>query len=182
MYLTNFFNHLNKILTHKRCVAKYCFMCGLYSQGILHDMSKFSPVEFFEGVKYYQGNSSPINACKKDKGYSNAWFHHRGRNKHHWEYWVDDFQKGMIPKKMPFKYVLEMFCDFLGAGEAYNGKKFTMDAEYDWWTDKRKKSVLHPGALIIMDHLFNSAKYKGIKETLTNKEYINKLKKEYELY
>lgn len=182
MYLTNFLNHLNKVLTHKRYVAKYCFMCGLYCQGILHDMSKFSLVEFFEGVRYYQGDSSPINACKKDKDYSNAWFHHRGRNKHHWEYWVDDFQKGMIPKKMPFKYILEMFCDFLGAGEAYNGKNFTMDAEYDWWTDKRKKAVLHPNALITMDHLFNSAKYNGIKETLTNKEYINKLKKEYEAY
>ncbi len=89
--MSKFFKHLNKILTHKRWVAHYCFMCGLYWQGIMHDMSKFSPTEFWESVKYYQGTRSPINACKEDKGYSMAWFHHRGRNKHHWEFWMDDF-------------------------------------------------------------------------------------------
>ena len=172
-------NHLKTVLKHKRCVAYYCFMCGLYKQGIMHDMSKFSPTEFIESVKYYQGTSSPIDACKKDIGYSLAWFHHRGRNKHHWEYWVDDFQDGTIPKKMPFKYVLEMVCDYLGAGRAYMGDKFTIQSEYDWWQNKRKLAVLHKDVLKLVDILFDLMLANGIKETLSNRKLIKKLENKY---
>lgn len=176
MYLSNFLKHLKTVLKHKACVAHYCFMCGLYIQGICHDLSKFSIVEFFESVKYYQGTSSPINECKKVNGYSNAWFHHRGRNKHHWEYWVDDFEKGMIPKKMPFRYVLEMVCDFLGAGRAYMGKDFTIDAEYEWWLDKRTKAKMHSDVMTVLDKMFAQMKKHGIERVLKNKKYIRKIK------
>ncbi len=179
MYITNFFRHLKTVLKHKFFVAHYCFMCNLYLQGILHDMSKFSPVEFFESVKYYQGTRSPIDACKEDKGYSNAWFHHRGRNKHHWEYWVDDFQKGVIPKKMPFKYVLEMICDFLGAGRAYTGNKFDIRDEYDWWQNKKKTAIMHPDVIKLIDILFNTMQTNGIEKTLTNKKLLRKLERNY---
>lgn len=67
MYIVNIFKHLKKICTHKYWVFYYCLKAGIPIQGLLHDMSKFSPVEFFESVKYYQGNSSPIEACKKQK-------------------------------------------------------------------------------------------------------------------
>ena len=178
-YFINFFKHLKTVMKHKICVAHYCFMCELYFQGIMHDMSKLSPVEFFESVKYYQGTSSPIDACKADKGYSNAWFHHRGRNKHHWEYWVDDFQSGMVPKKMPFKYVLEMICDYLGAGRAYMGDKFTIKSEYNWWQDRRKTAVMHADVLKLTDTIFNAMLANGIEKTLTNKRYLRKLEKRY---
>ena len=81
--------HLKTILKHKRLVRQGCFKVGLYRQGIFHDMSKFSPVEFWVGAKYFQGNMSPNNAERKDKGLSYAWLHHKGRNKHHLEYWID---------------------------------------------------------------------------------------------
>ena len=180
MYIKNFFKHLKKVIIHKTYVAHYCFMCRLYIQGLLHDMSKLSFTEFFESVKYYQGTSSPIDACKADKGYSLAWFHHRGRNRHHWEYWVDDFEKGTIPKKMPFKYVLEMVCDFLGAGHAYGGKSFTMQSEYDWWLKKRERAILNDATLNLVDEIFNTMLKNGIEETLKDSSYINKLKNEYQ--
>ena len=99
-------------------------------------MSKFSPVEFFESVKYYSGTRSPIDACKEDKGISMAWMHHKGRNPHHYEYWVDNFDKGGEPKEMPIKYKVEMICDYLGAARAYMGKNFSYKAEYEWWQKK----------------------------------------------
>ena len=175
MIIKNIIGHLKTVLKHKKCVAHYCFMCGLYKQGIFHDMSKFNPVEFIESVKYYQGTSSPINACKADIGYSNAWFHHKGKNKHHWEYWVDDFEKGFIPKKMPFKYALEMVCDYIGAGRAYMGNDFTMKAEYDWWRDKRKVVCMHKDTKKMIDIMFRDMTKYGIKKILTNKRYIKKL-------
>lgn len=137
--------HFKTICKHKYWVGKYCFKVGFYKQGILHDLSKFSPTEFIESVKYYQGTSSPIDACKKDKGCSNAWLHHKGRNKHHYEYWQDNFDKGGESLLMPFEYAVEMLCDYLGAGRAYMGDKFSYGAEYNWWLNKMKNPVaMHP--------------------------------------
>lgn len=178
--MSKFFKHLNKILTHKRWVAHYCFMCGLYRQGIMHDMSKFSPTEFWESVKYYQGTRSPIDACKEDKGYSMAWFHHRGRNKHHWEFWMDDFEKGCIPKKMPFKYALEMICDYLGAGRAYAGKGFTMETEYNWWLKKKTTAKMHADTFAFACEIMDHMKEIGIEKTLKDKAYIKYLQEKYE--
>ena len=154
MNVKHIFAHLKKIIVHRRWVRRYCFMAGLYRQGLTHDLSKFSPTEFWEGVRYYQGTSSPIDTCKKANGYSMAWFHHRGRNRHHWEYWVDDFQDGMVPKLMPKQYAIEMFCDFLGAGHAYMGKSYTLEKEYAWWQKKRDKVVMHPAIKDFIDNCF----------------------------
>ena len=128
--------HFKKICTHKYWVAKYCFKAGLYWQGLMHDMSKFSWTEFWESAKYYQGDSSPINACKADKGYSLAWQHHKGRNPHHYEYWTDRYDDGTVAIEMPYKYAAEMICDYIGAGKAYMGDKFTFAREYQWWIKK----------------------------------------------
>ncbi len=89
MKLANVWNHLKTITEHKFFVMKNCFRVGLYRQGLLHDLSKYSPEEFVIGVRYYQGNRSP-NAAEREKyGFSKAWLHHKGRNKHHFEYWID---------------------------------------------------------------------------------------------
>ena len=84
--MNRFFGHLSTITRHKIKVTLLCFRCGLYAQGIKHDLSKYSYVEFWAGVRYYQGNRSPIDREKEVKGYSMGWLHHKGRNKHHWEY------------------------------------------------------------------------------------------------
>lgn len=150
--VTNAAKHFMKINTHKFHVAKYCFAAGLYKQGITHDLSKFSPTEFLESIKYYQGDSSPILAAKDDMGYSLAWQHHKGRNLHHYEYWQDDFDHGGRPLKMPFRYALELVCDYLGAGEAYMGKNFSFQAEYDWWIDKKSKPIaMHPQTMAFVE-------------------------------
>lgn len=133
--------HFNTVCTHKHWVLHYCIKAGIPVQGILHDLSKFSPVEFFESVKYYQGTSSPIDACKKDKGWSKAWMHHKGHNPHHYEYWMDKFDDGGVPLDMPIKYKVELICDYLGAGKAYMKDKFSYKAEYEWWLNKNKKPL-----------------------------------------
>ena len=133
--------HFKKICIHKYWVAHYCFKCGLYWRGIKHDMSKFSPVDFWESVKYYQGNRSPIDAAKEDKGWSAAWMHHKGRNTHHYEYWQDNFDNGGNPLIMPFEDSVEMLCDYLAAGRAYMGKNFSFTSEWKWWAAKNNKPL-----------------------------------------
>ena len=72
--------HFKTITYHRYLVMKGCFKVGLYYQGLTHDLSKYSPTEFWVGAKYYQGNRSPNNAEREDIGYSSAWLHHKGRN------------------------------------------------------------------------------------------------------
>ena len=145
MNYKNAWLHFKKICKHKYYVGKYCFKMGMYWQGITHDLSKFSPIEFFESVEYYQGDRSPIDKCKEVNGCSKAWQHHKGRNPHHYEYWVDNLDNGGKALIMPKKYAKELIADYLGAGHAYFGKDFTYQKEYDWWLNKRKHPLLmHP--------------------------------------
>ena len=157
------FKHLTLVCKHKKYVYLACKEAGIPWQGVIHDLSKFSPTEFLESAHWYSGDRSPIDNCKDALGYSLAWFHHRGRNKHHWEYWVDDFQDGMVPKLMPFKYALEMLCDFIGAGKAYMGEKFTYKGEWEWWQNKKKMVIMHPVVWHFIDHEMEEMAYHGSK-------------------
>lgn len=145
MFFNNARKHFMTVCRHKRWVFHYCRIAGIPWRGIKHDISKFSPTEFFESVKYFQGDRSPIDACKEENGYSKAWLHHKGRNKHHYEYWQDNFDNGGQPLQMPFKDALEMVCDYLGAGRAYMKDNFNYQAEYEWWQNKKSKPLaMHP--------------------------------------
>lgn len=139
--IRKFFGHLKTVLTHKFWVFYYAVKLGIPIRGFFHDFSKLHPVEFFESVKYYTGTRSPIDECKRVNGYSKAWMHHKSHNKHHYEYWQDNFDNGGIPLCMPYKETLEMLCDYLGAGKAYNGRSFTFQKEYEWWKIKSSKPL-----------------------------------------
>ena len=118
--------HLHTVNRHRRMVRHYCLKLGLVWQGLTHDMSKYSPTEFWRGVKYYQGWRSPNDQERLENGVSLAWLHHKGRNRHHFEYWIDYCRRedGTIyigGCKMPKKYVAEMFCDRIAACRVYQG-------------------------------------------------------------
>ena len=144
--------HFKTITQHKLLVMKYCFRLGLYWQGLLHDLSKYSPVEFFVGAKYWQGTCSPNNAERKATGVSRAWLHHKGRNKHHFEYWID-YAVGadlsgenmpMVGMKMPEKYVAEMFCDRVAASRVYMGENYTHRSPWEYYDRFKSHYIIHP--------------------------------------
>lgn len=190
--MKNIFNHLKTIHTHKKWVFHYCCLAGIPLQGLTHDLSKYSPTEFFESIKYYQGTSSPINAAKADKGYSSAWFHHKGRNKHHYEYWMDNFDNGGENIIMPYKYWVEMICDYLGAARAYRKEHFSYQDEYNWWLEKEKKCALNPKLKLATTDVFKTLAgqennywndgYIHPDELITKKSRYFILKKAYEVY
>lgn len=126
--MNKFFGHLSTVTEHRRFVRQACFKMGLYWQGLTHDLSKFSPIEFWPGVKYFNGSYSPSVDERKSRGYSVAWLHHQGRNKHHFEYWIDYTGNGRAekaPVKMPLKYVAEMVADRYAACRTYQKDKYT---------------------------------------------------------
>lgn len=143
MKLINIWNHFKTITKHRMLVCRHCFQIGLYRQGLTHDLSKYSPEEFFTGVRYYQGTRSPNAAEREDLGYSKAWLHHKGRNKHHYEYWIDISvrkEEGLVGNKMPLRYVAEMICDRIAACEVYKGKAYTT-AQRLWNTMNLRKNT-----------------------------------------
>ncbi|MBQ4110939.1 MAG: catalase [Clostridia bacterium] len=143
----NFTGHFKTITAHKLLVMKYCFRVGLYRQGLMHDMSKYMPSEFLIGAKYYKGTESPNNVERRETGVSSAWLHHKGRNKHHFEYWMDyglDKNKGIVGMKMPKKYVAEMFCDRLAASKIYMGDKYYQEYPLEYFNRSRHRIIIHP--------------------------------------
>ncbi len=166
--------HFCTITYHKYLVAKGCFAVGLYWQGLLHDMSKYSFTEFRVGAKYYQGTRSPNNAEKEDIGYSSAWLHHKGRNKHHLEYWLD---YGLAPDKrikgmrMPKKYVVEMVMDRIAACKVYMGSDYQDGAPLAYYERGKDITPLHEESRALLVHLLSMLAEKGEKETFA---YIKK--------
>jgi hypothetical protein len=143
MKIRNVFRHLSVVLRHKHEVFKAMAMCGHPLRGLSHDLSKFNPVEFAESVKFFQGNRSPIEAAKEDYGYSMAWFHHRGRNPHHSQYWCDISFGEVIPCEIPWRYLLELICDGIAAGKVYSSKTWNSDVPLKYWLLRDSKSFYH---------------------------------------
>ena len=163
--------HLKTITKHRNLVMKLCFACGLYRQGLLHDLSKYSPAEFYAGVLYYQGDRSPNDVDRRENGYSAAWMHHKGRNKHHYEYWNDYILpehggSGVGPIAMPRRYVAEMFCDRLAACHVYHPNDYSDDMALNYFNRGKNRIDMHPDTKRDLDFLLRfNAKY-GEKEAL----------------
>ena len=141
-----FFAHFKTITHHRHLVLRGCFRVGLYKQGLLHDLSKYSLCEFRAGVRYYQGTRSPNTAEREDKGYSEAWMHHKGRNRHHFEYWtdLDPVTHVYVPVPMPDRYLAEMVMDRIAACKTYQGKNYTDAAPLAYFERAHESSLLHP--------------------------------------
>ena len=141
--------HFKTITKHRNLVCRYCLRLGLVGQGLMHDLSKYSPTEFWRGAKYYQGTRSPNDAERKETGLSLAWLHHKGRNRHHFEYWIDyviqpDGSVGFGGNRMPLRYVAEMFCDRVAASKVYLGDKYTDAAPYNYYAASKDRILIHP--------------------------------------
>ena len=174
--IKNAIKHTKLVLTHKWYVFIYCTKLGLPWRGLVHDMSKFSPTEFCESVKYYDGKISPITVCKGKNGYSEAWLHHKGRNKHHTHYWVDETAIEKTPI-IPYKYVAEMICDKLSASKVYNGKDWTKRSELEYWEKEKLRIRVNKHVEEMLTEVFEQVAEKGIEPVLTKSNIQDLYKK-----
>ena len=171
MNIKNVYLHLRLVLQHKWRVFINCAKCGLPWRGFMHDMSKFSPIEFFESAKYFQGNRSPITASRQDIGYSAAWLHHKGRNKHHTEYWFD--WECEVQPLMPYKYMVECVCDKLAATRIYSGNKadYPKDKPLLHFRKFCKPDVMNPKTVEFIETVFTDIQTLG-EDGVLNKKYM----------
>ncbi len=141
----NISGHLKTINHHKLLVTKMCFQVGLYKQGLLHDLSKYHPKEFIPGIIYYQGTCSPYNMEKRLHRLSKGWLHHKGRNPHHFEYWIDMSPvpgEGFVGMKMPKRYVAEMVVDRICASKNYQKDDYKDDSALLYYLRGRKMMII----------------------------------------
>lgn len=168
----HFFKHLHTINRHRRLVRKYCFKLGLYWQGLTHDLSKYSPTEFLVGAKFYTGHFSPNKGERDEKGYSESWMHHKGRNRHHYEYWTDYSAKTdnpLEPMEMPVKYFAESIADRIAASRVYHGANYTDGDSLEYFLTREKPSHMHINTYNELMKVLTMLKDKGEDETF---EYL----------
>lgn len=159
--------HFKTITHHKLLVAQGCFRVGLYWQGLTHDLSKYSPTEFLVGAKYYQGNRSPNGVERKDKGYSTAWIHHKGRNRHHFEYWTDmSLETGRYESvPMPRKYLVEMVMDRRAACMTYQGAAYTDASPWEYYQRSHDRNLMHPQLQQELEYILRMLRDEGEEKT-----------------
>lgn len=163
--MIEYWKHFKTVCIHKYFVFRECAACGILWQGIIHDLSKFGPTEFVSSAKHFQGNRSPIEEEKEEYGYSKAWLHHKGCNKHHWEYWTDFSDSGdIIANEIPYKYVVEMVCDWIGAGKAYSKDKWAQADPINYFNSHRKGRYFHPNTEKLLIAFQECIRNKGLKE------------------
>ena len=169
------YKHFKTITRHRHAVIRHCFKAGIGFQGLFHDLSKYTPIEFFTGCRFYQnGKRSPNEAEREDKGYSAAWLHHKGRNKHHFEYWTDynPKERKVAPVEMPINYVAEMFCDRVAASKIYQGKNYTDSHPLDYFMRGKPNRFINAKTSDLLEQWLVMLKEQGEDKTFA---YIKRL-------
>lgn len=184
--MSKLLKHLKTVRIHRKYVRRACFKMGIPWQGLIHDLSKYSLKEL-SIAKYYIGTRSPHAVARDEIGYSPSWLNHYHKNKHHWQYYLDieDWPDKVIPIKMPYKYVIEMFCDFIGAGKAYSAKSgnWTTDTPWDYWEKACEgKRLMHRESEYLLKKLLWRLKEEGDEEAFYKwyKKSKSYLKRAYE--
>ncbi len=175
---TNAIHHFTTISVHKWLVAKLCFRCGLYRQGLCHDLSKYRWIEFSTGIKYFRGYRSP-NSVERDRyGYSAAWLHHKGRNRHHWEYWTELIHGECVAIRMPIPYLIEMWCDRIAATRVYEKDAYTQESALNYFLRNYDNVIIHPDTKDLLEYMLRYTAKHGekatviwIRQTLRSKGY-----------
>ena len=159
--------HFKTITKHRFIVMAGCFRVGLIWQGLTHDLSKYSPTEFLMGAKYYQGTRSPNTAEREDKGFSQAWMHHKGRNRHHYEYWTDMNRttRNYESVPMPRKYLVEMVMDRRAASITYQGAAYTDASALNYFMGSRERELMHPQTRQELEYILTMLRDRGENET-----------------
>lgn len=159
--------HFVVITKHRHKVISHCRKSGIFLQGLRHDLSKYSPTEFIAGAKNFAGDKSPNVNERNTNGFSRAWLHHQGRNKHHYEYWVDYDEKAnkKVPVPMPTKYLIEMFCDRVAASKIYYGDSYTDDTPLAYFEKTRSRRYIHEKTSDQLEKLLRMLSEEGEEKT-----------------
>ena len=173
--------HFRTVFRHRRRVIVHCAKAGILWRGLMHDLSKYSPTEFLPGARYFVGERSPNEIERREHGFSAAWIHHKGRNRHHFEYWTDydPVTHVMTPVKMPLRFVAEMFCDRVAASKVYQGKQYSDAHPLAYFEKGKPTRAIHPATSDLLESWLVMLKEQGEAATFRHIRGMLKAKQEY---
>lgn len=174
--LAKMWKHFKLVNKHRWLVFKLAVKAGIPYRGLMHDLSKYSPIEFIESSKFYNGKVSPYIASREALGYSKAWLHHKAVNKHHEDYWYDwnNKEKAAV---IPYKYAVEMICDSIAAGKAYLGDEWNSGKPLEYLEKKKIKELFNQKTINFLVSVYTEVKEEGIDKTLNKKNLKEKYSK-----
>lgn len=175
--LRKMWKHFKLVNKHRWLVFKFAVKAGIPWRGFIHDLSKYSPVEFIESSKFYDGKKSPYIGSREALGYSKAWLHHKSINKHHEDYWYDWNNKEERGAVIPYKYAVEMICDTIAAGKAYLKDEWDESKPLDYFNHKKIKEVFNPKTLDFLATIYTQISEEGIDKAINKKNLKEKYKK-----
>ena len=151
--LRDYYIFVKTLTRHRIYVMIECWKKGLIWTGLIHDYSKYLPMELFPYARYSKGDwnklrdkSGYYKPQTEDEGFNRALHHHVTNNKHHWQYWVMNVEAGEVtPLRIPKKYLKEMMCDWIGANKVRNIEN-PIEAARTWYRANRNKILLHEEA------------------------------------
>ena len=181
MNIQSVIRHFHTITKHRHAVIRHCFAAGIGWQGLFHDLSKYSPTEFWRGARFYVGTRSPNELERQAYGYSLAWMHHKGRNRHHFEYWTDynPVERRVVPVKMPLRYVIEMCCDRIAASKIYQGENYKDSHPLEYFQHGKTHRSIHPETSDLCDKLLTVRAEHGEAAAFSCMRGLIEEKKEY---
>jgi len=159
-----YLEQLKSLMFHKWHVLKVGLIVGNIPlwRLVIHDWSKFAPVEFINYSRYKYG-------VKNKAEWAKAWFHHLHHNPHHPEHWLlswrgnPNFYDGLGESRGPFIttlampeiYVREMIVDFMATSKELTGS-------YDislWLNQNGPAMLLHNDTEIRLDRIMTELGY-----------------------
>ena len=112
-------------------------------------------------------------------GYSVAWMHHKGRNRHHFEYWTDfsTVENRYLPVAMPPVYFVEMLCDRISASRVYKGAAYTDRSALDYFMRGQARTRMHPETAALLEGWLRTLAEHGEREAFAEVRRAVKLGK-----
>lgn len=101
-----------------------------------HDCSKNDVDEYEAYNNYFYGQDRSFLI---EENFNKAWLKHIHKNPHHWQHWVlidDEANEGYIVLDMPYKYIIEMICDWW----SFSFKHGNLYSIFDWY-DSHKNHI-----------------------------------------
>lgn len=121
-----------------------------------HDSSKLYSDEYHPYDSYFYGGNRSYSVVQD---FNKAWLLHIHRNPHHWQYWVlinDNPKEGEIVLEMPYKYVIEMICDWW----AFSWAKDNLKEIFTWWDEHKTYIKLHDDTRKKVENILEAMKIK----------------------
>lgn len=152
-----YYKYILLLIKHKWIVFKLLLKAGLYKQAIAHDLSKLNPIEII-------GYNEPYGSAK----FNAAWLHHKGRNKHHCQYWTDINENNeLVVVDMPQKYIYELVADWISAGQCYE-KNWTQTEPFNYLSTVYNTDLMSARTLQLVAAITFDIKIQGAAEVMKN--------------